>query len=89
MHKLAQPVKLWYLGPYFRAERPQHGRYRQFGQVGVVGDRGPTTRPSTPRRSCCSPSCSRRSGLARLRVSSLGTPATRAEYGDELKQVPA
>ena len=28
-------MKLWYLGPYFRAERPQHGRYRQFAQVGV------------------------------------------------------
>ena len=35
MHKLAQPVKLWYWGPYFRHERPQAGRYRQFNQVGV------------------------------------------------------
>jgi histidyl-tRNA synthetase len=29
------PVKLWYAGPFFRAERPQLGRYRQFFQVGV------------------------------------------------------
>ena len=29
------PVKLWYTGPFFRAERPQHGRYRQLQQVGV------------------------------------------------------
>ncbi len=29
------PVKLWYAGPFFRAEQPQHGRYRQFFQVGV------------------------------------------------------
>lgn len=29
------PVKLWYSGPFFRAERPQAGRYRQFYQVGV------------------------------------------------------
>ena len=29
------PVKLWYAGPFFRAERPQHGRYRQLQQVGV------------------------------------------------------
>ena len=35
MHKLAQPVKLWYLGPFFRHERPQAGRYRQFHQVGA------------------------------------------------------
>jgi histidyl-tRNA synthetase len=35
MHKLAQPVKLSYLGPFFRHERPQAGRYRQFHQVGA------------------------------------------------------
>ena len=35
MHKLAQPVKLSYLGPFFRHERPQAGRYRQFHQIGA------------------------------------------------------
>jgi len=35
MHKLAQPVKLSYCGPFFRHERPQAGRYRQFHQIGV------------------------------------------------------
>jgi histidyl-tRNA synthetase len=29
------PVKLWYAGPFFRAERPQLGRYRQLQQFGV------------------------------------------------------
>lgn len=29
------PVKVWYAGPFFRAERPQKGRYRQLQQVGV------------------------------------------------------
>ncbi len=29
------PVKLWYAGQFFRAERPQAGRYRQFHQVGI------------------------------------------------------
>lgn len=29
------PAKVAYAGPFFRAERPQHGRYRQFTQVGV------------------------------------------------------
>ena len=29
------PVKVFYAGPFFRAERPQAGRYRQFYQVGV------------------------------------------------------
>jgi histidyl-tRNA synthetase len=35
MHKLAQPVKLSYVGPFFRHERPQAGRYRQFHQIGA------------------------------------------------------
>lgn len=36
-----QPVKLWYHGPFFRHERPQAGRYRQFWQFGceVLGDK--------------------------------------------------
>ena len=29
------PVKAWYSGQFFRAERPQAGRYRQFYQVGI------------------------------------------------------
>ncbi len=32
---LPQPVKLWYLGPMFRYDRPQSGRYRQFHQYGL------------------------------------------------------
>ncbi|PWY55288.1 histidine--tRNA ligase [Legionella qingyii] len=30
-----QQQKLWYMGPMFRHERPQKGRYRQFNQLGV------------------------------------------------------
>lgn len=33
MRKKAQPVKLWSIGPAFRYERPQKGRYRQFVQL--------------------------------------------------------
>jgi histidyl-tRNA synthetase len=35
MHKLAQPVKLWYDSTFFRRERPQAGRFRQFWQIGA------------------------------------------------------
>ena len=35
MHRLAQPVKLWYLSSFFRQEKPQAGRYRQFWQIGA------------------------------------------------------
>ncbi|MBI5654787.1 histidine--tRNA ligase [Candidatus Uhrbacteria bacterium] len=40
MLNLPQPVKLWYLAPMFRHDRPQHGRYRQFWQYGceILGD---------------------------------------------------
>lgn len=30
-----QVQKLWYIGPMFRHERPQKGRYRQFHQIGI------------------------------------------------------
>jgi histidyl-tRNA synthetase len=35
MQQLPQPVKLYYMGPMFRRERPQKGRYRQFYQIGA------------------------------------------------------
>ncbi len=43
MHKLPQPVKLWYSGPFFRHERPQAGRFRQFHQIGAeaIGTESP------------------------------------------------
>lgn len=43
MHTLPQPVKLWYFGPFFRYEKPQADRYRQFWQFGieVLGESSP------------------------------------------------
>ena len=43
MHNLPQPVRLYYLGPIFRYERPQRGRMRQHRQFGVeaIGDADP------------------------------------------------
>ncbi len=45
LHDAGQPVKLYYVGPQFRYERPQKGRYRQFHQIGaeILGDAGPTS----------------------------------------------
>ncbi len=41
MFNYPQPVKLWYYGPFFRYERPQAGRQRQFWQMGleVIGEK--------------------------------------------------
>ena len=43
LYKVAQPVKAWYLGPMFRHERQQKGRYRQHVQIGaeVLGSDDP------------------------------------------------
>lgn len=43
MGSLPQPVKLWHFGPFFRHEKPQSGRYRQFWQFGfeILGDSSP------------------------------------------------
>ena len=85
MHKLAQPVKLWYLGAFFRAERPQHGRYRQFWQVGAeaIGSDDPAVDAESI--VLLAEILEALKVQARLRVSSLGTPGTRAEYKSELQ----
>ncbi|MGO9956086.1 MAG: histidine--tRNA ligase [Solirubrobacteraceae bacterium] len=85
MHKLSQPVKLWYLSSFFRAEAPQRGRYRQFWQVGAesIG----SASPETDAELIVLLADLLEAMLVRdvrLRLSSLGTPATRAEYRRQL-----
>ena len=86
MHKLAQPVKLWYLSCCFRAEAPQRGRYRQFWQVGAeaIGSSAPETDAELI---VLLADLLEALGVkeTRLRLSSLGTPETRAEYREQLK----
>src|SRR5579875_2635700 len=85
MHKLPQPVKLWYLGPFFRSEAPQRGRYRQFWQIGaeVIGAAGPEVDAEVI---VLLAEIYEAIGAreTRLRLSSLGTPQTRVEYREEL-----
>src|SRR5256885_301907 len=87
MHKLPQPVKLWYQGPFFRYEAPQAGRYRQFTQVGVeaLGSAEPSVDAEVI---LLLADLLEAAGArdARLRLSSLGTPDTRREYSDELRE---
>ena len=86
MHKLPQPVKLWYLSSFFRAEAPQKGRYRQFWQVGAeaIGSDSPETDAELIELLAELLDALGVSGV-RLQLSSLGTPETRASYRDELK----
>jgi histidyl-tRNA synthetase len=85
MHKLPQPVKFWYLSSFFRAEAPQRGRYRQFWQVGAetIGSPAPETDAELI---VLLSDLLQTMGVreTRLRLSSLGTPATRADYREEL-----
>jgi histidyl-tRNA synthetase len=84
MHKRPQPVKLWYWGPFFRYEAPQAGRYRQFNQVGVeaIGSSSPSMDAEVI--TLLADLLSDVPGV-RLRISSIGTPETRREYSDELR----
>ena len=86
MHKLPQPVRLWYLSAFFRRERPQHGRYRQFWQVGAeaIGSDDPAVDAETILLLAEIYEAARTREL-RLRLSSLGTPDTRAEYREALQ----
>src|ERR1700740_461668 len=85
MHKLAQPVKLWYLSSFFRAESPQRGRYREFWQVGAeaIGSAEPET--DAELIVLLAELLDAIGFRARLRLSSLGNPETRAIYREELK----
>jgi histidyl-tRNA synthetase len=86
MHKLPQPVKLWYLGAYFRRERPQAGRYRQFGQLGIeaIGSDDPAVDAETILLLAEILEAIGARAL-RLLLSSLGTPAARAAYRADLQ----
>ncbi|HEV3377575.1 MAG TPA: histidine--tRNA ligase [Thermoleophilaceae bacterium] len=85
MHKLAQPVKLWTWGAFFRHEAPQAGRYRQFTQLDAeaLGSDDPSLDAELILLLADVIEAAG-AGPARLRLSSLGTPETRAEYLDEL-----
>ncbi len=85
MHKLPQPVRLWYLSSFFRAEAPQRGRYRQFWQVGAetIGSAGPDTDAELIVLLAELLHAMSVKDV-RLRLASLGTPETRSDYRREL-----
>ena len=86
MHKLPQPVKLWYWGPFFRHERAQAGRYRQFAQVGTeaLGSDDPSLDAESI---LLLAELLEAAGVheVRLRLASLGSLDARAVYLDKLR----
>jgi histidyl-tRNA synthetase len=85
MHKLPQPVKLWYLSSFYRAEKPQAGRFRQFWQVGAeaIGSDDPAVDAETIVLLRDLLDDLGAEGV-RLRLGSLGTPDTRERYRQRL-----
>ena len=86
MHKLPQPVKLWYCSSFFRAEAPQKGRYREFWQIGAetIGSAEPET--DAELIALLAELLDALGVRAQLKISSLGQPETRAEYREELQR---
>jgi histidyl-tRNA synthetase len=86
MHKLPGPVKLWYLSSFFRKEKPQAGRYRQFWQIGAeaLGSDDPAVDAETIVLLSTLLKELEVGGL-RLRLGSLGTLAARTAYREELQ----
>jgi len=81
-----QTQRLWYMGPMFRHERPQKGRYRQFHQIGVetFGIQGPDIDAEVL---VLSARILRELGVAehvRLQINSLGSTDARAAYKQAL-----
>ena len=86
MHKLRQPVRVWYLSSFFRHERAQAGRYRQFWQVGAeaLGSEDPAVDAESI---CLLATLLDELNVAsvRLRLSSLGSLTARHEYRERLQ----
>ncbi|PXA72495.1 histidine--tRNA ligase [Vibrio sp. 11986-1-5] len=81
-----QEQRLWYIGPMFRHERPQKGRYRQFHQCGVevFGIDGPDVDAELIMMTA---RLWRELGIAehvRLELNSIGSLAARADYRSAL-----
>jgi histidyl-tRNA synthetase len=87
MHTLPQPVRLWHLGPFFRYEAPQAGRFREFNQIGAeaIGSDSPLVDAEQIMllddllRELEVPG-------TRLRLSSLGSIDARVVYREELRE---
>ncbi len=86
MGSMPQPVRLFYLGPYFRYDRPQAGRYRQLWQFGAeaIGSDSPATDAELIELQHALYEALGLTDLV-LRVNSIGTAASRARYVEALR----
>src|SRR6202162_629496 len=84
--------KLYYIGPQFRRERPQKGRYRQFYQIGAEVIGPASAGSESPARDAevleMLATLLDRLGITdwNLEVNSVGTPADRAQFNEALRK---
>src|SRR4029077_6696345 len=87
--------KLFYIGPQFRRERPQKGRYRQFYQIGAEVIGPATAGSQSPARDAeileLLATLLDRLGISNwtLELNSVGSPADRAKFNDALRRALA
>lgn len=81
-----QVQRLWYMGPYFRYEKPQKGRYRQFYQCAaeIFGLEGPDIDAELILMSSEMLEALGVKSACKLQINTLGTPATRQQYRQHL-----
>jgi histidyl-tRNA synthetase len=86
-----QLQKLYYIGPQFRRERPQKGRYRQFSQIGAEVIGPPSAGSESPLRDAevleMLAALLDELGIKgwKLELNSVGSPADRARYNEALR----
>lgn len=86
MDQIPGVKKLFYIGPMFRRERPQKGRFRQFAQIGaeIIGSDSPTVDAEVIELVDALLNANGVKG-ARLLINSVGDPESRARYIARLK----
>ena len=86
MHNLPQPVRLFYIAPMFRYDRPQAGRYRQHHQFGceAIGDPSPTIDAEIIEIGLRYIAALGLSDVT-VRINSIGDSETRTSYNDDLR----
>ena len=86
MHNLPQPVRLFYIAPMFRYDRPQAGRYRQHHQFGceAIGDPSPNIDAEIIEIGLRYITALGLSDVT-VRINSIGDPATRHSYANDLR----
>ena len=86
MRNLPQPVRLFYIAPMFRYDRPQAGRFRQHHQFGceAIGDPSPNIDAEIIEIGLRYITALGLSDVT-VRINSIGDPATRTSYADDLR----